>query len=174
MADNPGAWVFHCHIEWVRLHSLRRGRKLIILPFVFVQHFESGLAVVFIEAPAEAQKSLTIPPVMLEHCAMLNIPSTGNAVGKNSTTDLAGVIIGPFPQIHGWLPKAIGALAGTILCALAGMLAVVWYSFVGGQLDGEEMEEEVLRTLAMKQARGSKFTRMKRALGKAEPVAVSQ
>ena len=108
---------------------------------------------------------------MLEHCATLGIPSTGNAVGKNSTTDLAGVVTGPFPQVHGWLPRAIGALAGTILAALLGMAAVVWYAF-GGQLEEEEVNEEVLRTLAMKQARGSKFTRMKRALGKSGPVVV--
>ena len=102
---------------------------------------------------------------------MLNIPFTGNAVGKNSTTDLAGVIVGPFPQVHGWLPKAIGALVGTIICALLGMASVVWYT-LSGQIDEDEMNEEVLRTLAIKQARGGKLTRMKRALGKTGPVVV--
>jgi len=35
MADNPGAWLLHCHIEW---------------------HLEAGLAVTFVEAPAEMQQ----------------------------------------------------------------------------------------------------------------------
>ncbi|KIP07399.1 hypothetical protein PHLGIDRAFT_38701, partial [Phlebiopsis gigantea 11061_1 CR5-6] len=33
VADNPGAWMFHCHIEW---------------------HLEAGLAGTFLEAPREA------------------------------------------------------------------------------------------------------------------------
>lgn len=56
VADNPGAWLLHCHIEW---------------------HFEAGLAVVFIEAPTQAQEEMKIPQVMLDQCAMLDVPSTG-------------------------------------------------------------------------------------------------
>lgn len=42
LADNPGVWAFHCHIEW---------------------HLESGLAAVFIEAPNELQMmKLEVPP----------------------------------------------------------------------------------------------------------------
>lgn len=56
VADNPGTWIFHCHIEW---------------------HLEAGLAVVFVEAPDEAQQILTIPQVMKDQCATLGIPYTG-------------------------------------------------------------------------------------------------
>jgi iron transport multicopper oxidase len=58
---------------------------------------------------------------MLDQCYALDMPYTGNSVGKNSTTDFAGAIRGPYPQILGWRPKGIGALAGTILAALLGM-----------------------------------------------------
>jgi len=40
VADNPGVWLFHCHIYW---------------------HLVSGLAAVMIEAPSELQNQLTIP-----------------------------------------------------------------------------------------------------------------
>jgi len=78
VANNPGAWLFHCHIEW---------------------HFEIGFAVQFIEAPLEAQKfSQDFPPILNEHCAQLNLPSSGNAAGHMSTTDLSGLTVGPDPQ----------------------------------------------------------------------------
>lgn len=70
-----------------------------------------------------------------------------------STTDLAGVKMGPYPQILGWLPKGIVALVGTILAALLGMAAVVWYAF-GGQLDADEVEDEVRRGMEAKAAKG--------------------
>ncbi|KAM0746530.1 laccase [Meredithblackwellia eburnea MCA 4105] len=132
VADNPGAWVFHCHIEW---------------------HFEAGLAVVFIEAPTVAQETTKVPQYMLDQCTAQGISPTGNAVGKNSTTNLSGEATGPKPQVNGWRPRAIGALAGTILAALFGMGAVVWYAF-GGQLDHEDLEDEVRRELEAKKDGG--------------------
>lgn len=84
-------------------------------------------------------------------------------------------------HITGWTTKAKGALAGTgtlasfprfclrsdssltsisfsasfaVLAALFGMLAVVWYAFVGGQLDEEELEAEVHRELEEKKQGG--------------------
>ncbi|KAK4701689.1 iron transport multicopper oxidase, partial [Phenoliferia sp. Uapishka_3] len=132
VADNPGTWIFHCHIEW---------------------HLEAGLAVVFVEAPDEAQQTITIPQVMKDQCATLGIASTGNVAGKNSTSDFSGEAKGPFPQKNGWRPRAIGALAGTILAALFGMGAVVWYAF-GGQLDAEDVADEVRREIAAKKDGG--------------------
>ncbi|KAJ0415862.1 Cupredoxin [Aspergillus carlsbadensis] len=40
VADNPGIWLFHCHLEW---------------------HMASGLAATMIEAPLDLQRSLAIP-----------------------------------------------------------------------------------------------------------------
>lgn len=74
-------------------------------------------------------------------------------VGKNSTTNLAGQPSGPFPQHNGWRPRAIGAMAGCIITALIGMMSVVWYAF-GGQLDHEDVADEVRRELEAKKDGG--------------------
>ncbi|BGP27055.1 ferroxidase fet3 [Rhodotorula toruloides] len=135
-ADNPGAWIFHCHIQW---------------------HMEAGLAVVFMVDPLGAQQSMTIPQVMKDQCAHLGISPTGNAAGKMSVTDLSGAPHGPVDQyaagLFGWTPRAKGALAGCVLTALIGMLTVVWYS-LGGQLDEDELQEEVHRDMEKKKAAG--------------------
>ena len=127
-ADNPGAWFFHCHIDW---------------------HLSSGLAAVFIEAPEVFQKNASlVPQEMLDQCKHWNTPTSGNVVGLDSTTDFKGQPWGPFPIVMGWTPKAIGALAGCILTALAGFATVVWYGW--GGLDENELEEEMKRKLEAK------------------------
>ncbi|KDQ13082.1 hypothetical protein BOTBODRAFT_33956 [Botryobasidium botryosum FD-172 SS1] len=144
-ADNPGAWLFHCHIEW---------------------HLESGLAAVFLEAPNQLQSRMQLPQVMRDQCAYQHIATSGNVVGLNSTTDFKGEPWGPFSQDHiiGWTPKAKGALAGTILAALAGMASVVWYSMHG--FNEDEMEENAKKKFAEKEARGTKVDRLKRLVNR--------
>jgi len=84
VANNPGVWLFHCHIEW---------------------HFEIGFAVQFIEAPREAQQhSHNFPPILKDHCAKLGLPYSGNAAGHMSTSDLSGLPLGPYPKVTA-LPK---------------------------------------------------------------------
>lgn len=102
---------------------------------------------------------------MYDQCATLKVPFSGNAAGRNSTTNLLGVTLGPYPEVLGWQPKGIGALAGSILCALLGMLSVVWYSF-GDQLDAEEVEAEVIAALKAKKERGTKTQRFKKMVAK--------
>lgn len=122
VADNPGAWFFHCHIEW---------------------HLEVGLAVQLVAAPAQAQGALSeVPGVMYEYCRELGKGSAGNAAGHASATDLSGLTLGPFPQRLGWHSRGIGAMAGCVLTAVIGMATVAWYSF-GGQISEEEAEVEV-------------------------------
>jgi len=77
VADNPGAWLFHCHIEW---------------------HLEVGLAVQFIEAPLQVQRRNTIPQGMHDSCTALGQPSFGNAAGHQDPFDLQGLPLGPFIQ----------------------------------------------------------------------------
>ncbi|BGP42823.1 ferroxidase fet3 [Rhodotorula kratochvilovae] len=136
-AYNPGAWVFHCHIQW---------------------HMEAGLAVVFMTDILGAQQSLTLPQQIVDQCEAQGISPVGNAAGRMSVTDLAGAPHGPEDQEHitGWTPKAKGALAGCVLTAVIGMLTVVWYA-VGGQLDAEELQEEVARDMEVKAAAGGGF-----------------
>jgi iron transport multicopper oxidase len=58
-ADNPGVYLFHCHIEW---------------------HVEMGLTATVIEAP-EMLRSYRIPEDQLNSCKALGIPYQGNAGG---------------------------------------------------------------------------------------------
>ncbi|KAJ2552364.1 ferroxidase fet3 [Coemansia sp. RSA 1933] len=106
-ADNPGAWLFHCHIEW---------------------HIEGGLAMVLIEAPDVMQQTLQIPQQITDQCAQANIPTQGNAAGR-SGFDLTGAPDGPFPYPLGWTTKAKGGMAGCILAAIVGFSTIFWYGW---------------------------------------------
>ncbi|KIM79223.1 Ferroxidase [Piloderma croceum F 1598] len=76
VADNPGVWFMHCHIEW---------------------HLEAGLVVEFIEAPLSIQQHNDVPQFMYNQCRTDGTPYSGNAAGHASTTDLSGLPLGPYP-----------------------------------------------------------------------------
>ncbi|KXS12722.1 multicopper oxidase [Gonapodya prolifera JEL478] len=144
-ADNPGAWLFHCHIEW---------------------HLESGLAATFIEAPDQIQKlAAGQPKVLNDQCSALGISTTGNAGGKNSTTDFGAYSFGPYVQELGFHPKGIVALAFCVVSAIMGIIAVAWYP-LGGGLDEDELELEVAAAMALKAQKGSKWDRAKKLFSK--------
>ncbi|KAI9483639.1 MAG: multicopper oxidase-domain-containing protein [Benjaminiella poitrasii] len=105
-ADNPGAWFFHCHIEW---------------------HLESGLAATFIEAPDVAQERMTLPQAFKDICTEGGNPYEGNAAGKEGF-DLKGAPDGIRMIFDGFTPKGKGAMAGCIISALLGMTAIIMYS----------------------------------------------
>ncbi|CZR64592.1 related to Conidial Pigment Biosynthesis protein brown1 [Phialocephala subalpina] len=68
-ANNPGVWLFHCHIEW---------------------HVIMGLAATIIEAP-ESLAGGTIPSDHQSVCNAQKIPLAGNAAGNTQNfLDLAG------------------------------------------------------------------------------------
>ncbi|KIK41685.1 multicopper oxidase [Suillus luteus UH-Slu-Lm8-n1] len=142
VADNPGAWLFHCHIEW---------------------HLESGLAVQFITAPLEAQERAQgrVPSFMYEQCAALGMPTVGNAAGHADPSDLSGLPLGPWLQKLGWLPKGIWAMAGCVLTAVIGIVTVMWYA-MGGSITEEEMEEEARKRIEEKERKGKFFGLIKR------------
>ncbi|KAJ1952865.1 ferroxidase fet3, partial [Dipsacomyces acuminosporus] len=75
-ADNPGAWLFHCHVEW---------------------HVQAGLSMVFIEAPDVMQKRISVPQQIYDQCKAANIPTAGNAAGRQGH-DLQGAPDGPNPN----------------------------------------------------------------------------
>jgi iron transport multicopper oxidase len=61
-ADNPGVFLFHCHIEW---------------------HVEAGLTITLIEEPLALQNSgLSIPDDHLAVCKTMGIPTQGNCAGN--------------------------------------------------------------------------------------------
>ncbi len=134
--------MIHCagHIEW---------------------HLEVGLAVTFIEAPLVAQQRGSIPQVLDDQCKTLGMPTSGNAVGSLNALDLKGLPEGPFPQILGWRPKGIGAMAGCVLTAVIGMLTVTWYA-LGGYISEEEMEREVRMQQEEKEKKGKFFGLLKK------------
>ncbi len=78
LAENPGVWLFHCHIEW---------------------HVIMGLAATIIEAPEELC-GLPIPDDSQAACAAQNIPIAGNAAGNTKNlTDMTGAnTVPPYPD----------------------------------------------------------------------------
>lgn len=84
-ADNPGVWLFHCHIEW---------------------HVASGLIATFVEAPRDIQQgghsALEIPKDHLDACAAAGTATKGNAAGNAvDFLDLAGENRAPDPLPDG-------------------------------------------------------------------------
>ncbi|KAI2642354.1 multicopper oxidase [Xylaria nigripes] len=106
-ADNPGVWLFHCHIEW---------------------HVSSGLLATMVEAPLELQKTIKIPQGHLDVCAAGNVATTGNAAANTvDLTDLKGQNKPPAPIPAGFTTKGKVALAFSVLSGVLGVLTVAWY-----------------------------------------------
>jgi iron transport multicopper oxidase len=80
-ADNPGVWLFHCHIEW---------------------HMDSGLMATMVEAPLELQRTLSIPQDHYDSCVVDGTPVKGNAAGNTiNLLDLTGQNAPPGPLPEG-------------------------------------------------------------------------
>ena len=117
-ADNPGVWLFHCHIEW---------------------HTSSGLIATFIEAPTELQASLTVPSNHYGACAAQSIPTAGNAAGNTvNLYDLDGENMAPAPLPAGFTARGIVALVFSCVSAFVGMAVISWYGSmpITGQAQG--------------------------------------
>lgn len=105
-ADNPGVWLFHCHIEW---------------------HMASGLVATFIEAPLDLQQSQTIPQDHLDNCNAAGVPTVGNAAANTRDyLDLRGAPAPPGPIARGFTARGIAALVFSIISALLGMAVIIW------------------------------------------------
>ncbi|KAH8160132.1 hypothetical protein CIB48_g8116 [Xylaria polymorpha] len=106
-ADNPGIWLFHCHIEW---------------------HVTGGLIATMVEAPLALQQSLTIPQNHLDVCASQQIATTGNAAGNTADfTDLKGQNAPPGRLPDGFTTRGKVALAFSALSGILGVIAVALY-----------------------------------------------
>ncbi|KAF1983986.1 multicopper oxidase [Aulographum hederae CBS 113979] len=106
-SDNPGIWLFHCHIEW---------------------HVASGLIATMVEAPLLLQNSLSIPPSHYDTCRASNTPFEGNAAGNTvDFTDLTGENTSPAPLPAGFTAGGIVALVFSCLAAFLGMAVIGWY-----------------------------------------------
>ncbi|KAG4220106.1 hypothetical protein PC116_g31415, partial [Phytophthora cactorum] len=115
-ADNPGVWLFHCHIEWHVASGLRP--RLTPHPTVAT----------FVEAPLDLQKTLTLPKDHLDACAADNIPTTGNAAANTADfLDLTGEPRPPNPLPDGFTTRGKVALAFSCLSGILGVVVVVLY-----------------------------------------------
>lgn len=133
VADNPGVWLFHCHIDW---------------------HMAQGLAMLLVEAPQQLQANARIPQNHLDVCDASGLSYRGNAAGNTvDLLDLSGQNTQAGFLPGGFTPRGIVALTFSIVTALLGMASIVVYGIsdlnfssgnvcqprVGGK-DNEELE----------------------------------
>jgi len=141
-ADNPGVWLFHCHIEW---------------------HVASGLSITLIESPLELQKTLSfsssandipnlesntsaqhiIPQSHVQACALTSpvTPITGNAAGNTADfLNLKGEPAPPGRLPAGFETKGIVALVFSCVAAFLGIGVIGLYGLK--PLSSEEEEAE--------------------------------
>lgn len=122
-ADNPGVWLFHCHIEW---------------------HVQSGLMATFVEAPLEIQQSLTIPPDHLDVCKKMGVPTGGNAAGNSEDfLNLDGENAPPNRLPDGFTGPGIAALVFSCLTGILGVMTIAWYGFAEEVNDGEDKKVRI-------------------------------
>lgn len=120
VADNPGVWMFHCHIDW---------------------HLSQGLGLLFIEAPTQMQERLNIPQNHYDVCKAGGIPAEGNAAANTEDyLDLKG----QNKQV-GWLPagftaRGIVALVFSCVSAVVGIIFLVVYGLSDLKFKGEETD----------------------------------
>lgn len=106
-ADNPGIWLYHCHLEW---------------------HLASGLAAIMVEAPLQLQANTTIPDDHKAACDAQGMPYAGNAAGNTvDLLDLQGANVSPPPLPAGFTARGIVALVFSCIGAFLGTAVVVWY-----------------------------------------------
>lgn len=106
-ADNPGVWIFHCHIDW---------------------HLASGLAMTFIEAPEILATRVSVPDDHYAVCAAASIPTVGNAAANSKDyTDLSGQNKQPGTIPNGFTPRGEAAMAFSCLSAILGVISLVVY-----------------------------------------------
>lgn len=124
-ADNPGVWLFHCHIEW---------------------HLEQGLAIVLIEAPEEMQEteSQQMTDNFLEVCANVGVNTSGNAAGNTvNFLDLKGANVQHKALPAGFTARGIVALVFSCIAGFLGIAAIAFY----GMADIKNIDERVAREL---------------------------
>lgn len=107
VADNPGVWFFHCHIDW---------------------HLAAGLGMLMIEAPTQMQQRLSIPQQHYDACRAAGVAYEGNAAGNTrDLLDLSGQNVQQPPLPDGFTGRGIAALVFSIITALLGIATIVVY-----------------------------------------------
>ncbi|KAJ6019679.1 hypothetical protein N7499_009355 [Penicillium canescens] len=122
VADNPGVWFFHCHIDW---------------------HLSQGLGMTLIEAPEQIQERMSIPEHQYEVCDAAGVKYEGNAAGN--TEDYLD-LTGQNKQVP-WLPagftaKGIVAMVFSCVSAFLGMAFISVYGMSGVQQSKKQKEAQ--------------------------------
>jgi iron transport multicopper oxidase len=134
-ADNPGVWLFHCHIEW---------------------HVDSGLIMTFIEAPEVLQRQMNTPGAVpadhFEACRALDPPMAieGNAAGNTvNLLDLEGENLPPKPLPSGFTARGIVALVFSCIAGILGVIVIAWYGLGEmGEISRQKEEAKITRLSA--------------------------
>ncbi|CEP64953.1 ferroxidase FET5 LALA0_S15e01112g [Lachancea lanzarotensis] len=107
VADNPGIWFFHCHVDW---------------------HLEQGLAAVFVEAPLLLREKEVLSQSFKDVCSTGNYTLSGNAAGHDDDwLNLAGLPRQPKPLPDGFTLKGYIAFAVSCIVGIWGILTIVQY-----------------------------------------------
>ncbi|KAH7413299.1 Cupredoxin [Cadophora sp. MPI-SDFR-AT-0126] len=129
-ANNPGVWLFHCHIEW---------------------HMDQGLVATMVEAPLDIQKSQSIPRNHFDACTAGKIPYAGNAATNTEDfLDLKGANKAPKPLPSGFTTRGIVAMTFSVLAAVIGCAVIAWYGMA--DMGAASMASEARRTADMSSA----------------------
>jgi len=107
VADNPGVWMFHCHIDW---------------------HLSQGLAMVMIEAPEVIQQTHHIPQQHYDVCRAAGVPIEGNAAANTQDIlDLSGQNLQEPALPGGFTARGIVAFVFSCISAFLGMAFIIVY-----------------------------------------------
>lgn len=107
IADNPGVWLFHCHIDW---------------------HMMQGLAMQFVEDPLAIQETTSVSQAQLDVCEAAGVAWEGNAAANTEDyLDLKGQNTPPGFIPNGFTTRGIVALVFSCICAVLGMVSISIY-----------------------------------------------
>ncbi|CAK9439797.1 uncharacterized protein LODBEIA_P38970 [Lodderomyces beijingensis] len=127
VAENPGVWFFHCHVDW---------------------HLEQGLALVLVEDPHEIQKLQgNISDNHAKACKEVQVPTQGNAAGHMSFLDLRGQNLQQPPLPNGFTGKGYLAMAVCTSIALYGLGSIYNYGIEDVSQDNSAAVFETLRAI---------------------------
>ncbi|SCU79182.1 LAME_0A07602g1_1 [Lachancea meyersii CBS 8951] len=127
VADNPGIWIFHCHVDW---------------------HLEQGLAAIFIEAPLVLREKEVLTENFQQICSAGKFPLSGNAAGhEDDWFNMAGLPRQPKPLPKGFTLKGYIAFVVSCLVGLWGLLTIVQYGMSESTQNDKAMYENLHKLL---------------------------
>lgn len=133
-ADNPGVWLFHCHVNW---------------------HLQQGLAITLVEAPHELQSQQKVGhPSHLDACRAAKLHIEGNAAARSGTReewlDLTGENV-QLPHLPaGFTAKGYFVFLVCTLAAFYGVLSIYEYGIKDVSTDGAEHVVRELHAILQK------------------------